>query len=68
MTRFERKNTFVFLYVLENRTEIDDTFPRLTGSQSSQQKNLGETDEALKIAPQIFIPAGQRQCLQVHLK
>ncbi len=65
------ENTIVFSYVLENRSPQDykltDAAKPTLMARLEKQKSLSRADDHLRIDLPIFIPAGHRHRLQIHL-
>jgi hypothetical protein len=65
-------NTFVFYYVLENKTAQDYRLEKGSSTalmaQLERQKSLTTDQDYLTIDLPLFIPAGQRQRVGVHLR
>lgn len=64
--------TFVFYYVLENKGardyRLDSGSSTILMVQLERQKSLGAFGEHLAIDLPVFIPAGQRQHVEIHLR
>jgi len=64
-------NTFVFFYVVENKSQRDyrltETMKPVLMAQLAEHKSLGREDDSLRINLPLFIPAGHRHTVKIHL-